>query len=291
MQADNQRLTKKDITCSNIRSVDGIRVPLTSSLTGKTPHSGSLIALRDNNIDDLYYANGQEWLQITTGTSSNTLAEILTNGNITDGNNIVISNGDSITAPNELPVIATGRLVLESGSLGDDSILIRNTNTNSSSGITITAGVSGIDMTTNLGDLILASNKNGATAVQILAVGTNGGIQLVHGTSGVIVGGGIVSHLHTSQLISPNITNAILISGTDMAGIIGGWDASFSGDTTITFGTPYNGNLLSINITPLSSATVTAGIYVSTFSSTSFTVSAVTPIDGLEFSYQVIYIG
>lgn len=290
MQADNQRLTKKDFTFSNIRSSNGIRIPLTSTLTGKNPHSGSLIGLRDNNIVDLYYANGQEWLQITTGTSSGTLADVLINGDITSGNNIVISNGDSITAPNELPVIASGRLVLESSALGDDSILIKNTNTDASSGITISAGVSGIDITTNLGDLILASNKNGPTAVQILAVGTNGGIQLVHGTSGVIIGGAFVSHLHTSQISPPNVTNAILISGTDMAGIIGGWDASSSGDTTVTFTTPYNSNLLSINITPLSFATANAVIYVDTFSSTSFTVSAVAPVDGLEFSYQVIYI-
>lgn len=213
MRADNSRLTKKDNSFSTVKTIDGIRIPLTTTLSGYTPLSGSFIALKEGSTYDLYYADGTQWVKITDGGTVTIppLDEVLISGNLTGGNDLVMSTGDSIIGETILSLAS-----VDATNVNADIFSVTTTNVgassvdiNSAGGVDINS-VGGVDvdtggpivltssannitfeapggdvnttadgqisLTSDKGQISLTTSQNSASAIRLLATGPNGGI-------------------------------------------------------------------------------------------------------------------
>ena len=209
MKTDDQRFIKKDAVFDNVKILNGNQIPLTNSLDGKLPLRGSLIGLKSGGIHDFYYGNGLDWVQITNGdvTIRPPLFEVLAVGNVTGGNDIIITDGDLITSQPDgairlsssgsaslINIHSQGQLLLESDRSDLSAIVIRCNNDDG--GVDIDAGSTGVDIDSALGQIVLTSTQEAADAVQINA--SNGGIDINAGDDGINIGTGPINMVSTS---------------------------------------------------------------------------------------------
>ena len=190
--------TKKDVVFDNVKILNDNQIPLTNSLDEILPLRGSLIALKTDGIHELYYGNGIQWVQITDNgiITSGPLNDVLAIGNVTSGNNIVFTDGDSIVSELDgairlsnsgsaslININSQGQLLLESD-ISDLSAIVIKCN-DAGGGVDINAGSAGVDIDSVLGQISLTSTQAEPDAVQINA--SNGGIDINPGDDGIDV--------------------------------------------------------------------------------------------------------
>lgn len=177
------------------------------------------------------------------------LAQTLVVGNVTGGTNIVISSGDSITAPATLPVTATGQLALTSTQAAATAVRILASN--AAGGIDVDAGTGGIDvlttgglsldatatsnLTTSVGTLTVSAIEAAAGGVLVLtSLGTTAGAVDINSSGGITVdylgtstmpvtsGGTVIATFGTSAIPNLTVNNGNVVFATPTRSIVSG---------------------------------------------------------------------
>ena len=190
MQVDDQRITKKDAVFDNVKILNGNQIPLTSTLTGKLPLRGSLIALKSGNIHDLYYGDGLQWVPITDGgsTADPPLVEVLAAGNVTGGFDI-ISETDGLLAIRSIG--SSSQLLIQSQGTGVNALDIRSlgeVNIDSANGQLITIASDDqliLQTTSTAANALLLNVQNTSGGIDINAGNVTGGIDMDAGSGGI----------------------------------------------------------------------------------------------------------
>ena len=215
MRADNSRLTKKDNSFSTVRTIDGIRIPLTTTLSGHYPLSGSFVALDTGSTYDLYYADGIQWVKVTDGGSVAIppLVKVLASGNITDGNDLVMTTGDSIVGETILSLSSVDATTVnaDSFSVTTTNVGVSSVDINSAGGVDINSASVDINSTGGIdisgGVVSIATSDTGATSIDINSAG---GIDVDAGTAGIDVDSTGQINLQSTQ----DAVNAVRLNAT-----------------------------------------------------------------------------
>lgn len=284
-----------------------------------TPETGDGTLAFDslNDILYIYSDNNNRWLSLNTSSGMPDLATVLSQGNISGGNDIIMTNGDSILNDN------VGDLILNTLVSGD-IVLNSINNIDIDSGISVT-----IDSTTTTnifsdGVVTVSGLANSAEAIILRAVtaGGDGGIlirselgtRIVNDTGfdttlvlGNTVNNRAPPHFRTEHdtpyTVGPNVsalgnTNNITINNcNDMSGQIT-FDAvanlAPNDGVQIVFQQiyPVTGQLL-VLLTPVGANSASASFYVNTVTNAFFQVlintAPTTPAGTVTFNYLVIH--
>ena len=214
MRADNSRLTKKDNSFSTVRTIDGIRIPLTTTLSGHNPLSGSFVALDTGSTYDLYYADGIQWVKVTDGGSVAIppLVKVLDSGNITDGNDLVMTTGDSIVGETILSLSSVDATTVnaDSFSVTTTNVGVSSVDINSAGGVDINSAsvdINSASVDISGGVVSIATSDTGATSIDINSAG---GIDVDAGTAGIDVDSTGQINLQSTQ----DAVNAVRLNAT-----------------------------------------------------------------------------